>query len=195
MELLIPDQRVGNISESTLDRLPVCNESLLVFRFSQSQIPAKRPACENRLAYMCAVRPDADLRSHKAGEDTASPKGSAARSSQGDLRKKLSLGHSNLGVRRNQNLLSLANIRTALNDRRREAGWNLGRERLLDERKSSDNILRIVSEQNADGIFLLSYFAFEVGYLGICRVEHLQGLEHVKLCGHAASNPELGQLD
>ena len=52
MELFITDQRVGDISESTLDGLPVHDQSLLFLGFGQSQIPAKSPTRKNRLAHL-----------------------------------------------------------------------------------------------------------------------------------------------
>jgi hypothetical protein len=41
VELLIADQRIGDFSERTLNGLLVDDESLLVLRLSQPQIPAK----------------------------------------------------------------------------------------------------------------------------------------------------------
>src|SRR5580700_10598363 len=38
MKLFVTDERVGNISESLLDRFSVCDESLLVFRLGQVQV-------------------------------------------------------------------------------------------------------------------------------------------------------------
>ena len=41
MEFLIADQRIGDVAESALNGLPVSDQSLLVLRLSQLQIPAK----------------------------------------------------------------------------------------------------------------------------------------------------------
>src|SRR5579864_2025709 len=195
MELFIPDQSVGNISESMLDRLPVSDQSLLVLGLRQSQIPAKGPTCEDRLAALCTIRPDANLRSHEAGEGAAPSKRAAACSGQSDLGKKLSFGHANLCVRGDQNLLGLANIRTALNDGRRKAGWNFGRKSLLHQWKPARYVVWVVSEQDADGIFFLSNQSLQIRYLRICCVENLLGLEYVKFCSDTAIKPELSQFD
>lgn len=66
MELLITNQRIGNISKRMLNRLPVSDECLLMRRFSRSQIAFQRTTGENRLADLGAVRPDSELRSHQA---------------------------------------------------------------------------------------------------------------------------------
>jgi hypothetical protein len=50
VELLIADQRIGDVSERTLNSLLVDDESLLVLRLSQPQIPAKGAPGENRPA-------------------------------------------------------------------------------------------------------------------------------------------------
>src|SRR5262249_43106620 len=90
MELFVADQGVGDVAESTLDGLPVGDERLLVLRLGESKISAQASACKDRLAYLCTVGPNANLRSHEAGEDAAPSKRTAARPCQSDLRKKLS---------------------------------------------------------------------------------------------------------
>ena len=125
MELFIPDQRVGNLAESTLDGLSVEEERLLILGLGESQVSTKGSACEDRLAYLGAIRPGTSLGSQKARKSAASAEGTATGSGQSDLRKKLRLGDPYLGIRRDQDLLGLTNIRTALNDRRRKAGWKL----------------------------------------------------------------------
>ena len=50
VEFLIADQRVGYVRERALDRLPVRNQRLLMLRFGQPQIAAKRSTRENWLA-------------------------------------------------------------------------------------------------------------------------------------------------
>src|SRR5207244_9575369 len=69
------------------------------------------------------------------------------------LREKLRLGDSNLSIRRDQDLLGLSNIRTPLDDRRWQARWNFRRQNLFDQRKPAGNIMRVVTDQNADGVF------------------------------------------
>src|SRR6202042_1977086 len=106
--LLIADERVRDIPKRPLNRLPVHDQSLLVLRLSEMQVPAQRAARENRLAYLGAVRPETELRTHEVGEGTASAERTAARSSQRNLREKCRLGHPDFGVRRNQVLFRLA---------------------------------------------------------------------------------------
>ena len=55
--------------------------------------------------------------------------------------------------------------------------------------------MRVVTYQNADGVFLLGNGALKVGYLRICGVENLLGLKHIELCGNAPIKSELRQFD
>ena len=71
MELLVADQRIGNLPEGSLNGLPISDQSLLVLGFGQVQIPAKSATGKNWLAHLRAVRPDAKLRTHEAGERAA----------------------------------------------------------------------------------------------------------------------------
>src|ERR1700691_725285 len=66
MKLFVTDERVGNVSESLLDRLSVCDESLLVFRLGQVQVALQRSSRADRLAYLRSIGQDAKLRSHEA---------------------------------------------------------------------------------------------------------------------------------
>ena len=61
MEFLITNQRIGNISESALNRLPVSDENLLMRRFRRPQITFQRSAGENRLADLGTIRPNSQL--------------------------------------------------------------------------------------------------------------------------------------
>ncbi len=49
-----------------------------MLRFCQMQIPTKSAAGENRLADLCTVGPDSDLRRKQAGESGASSEGTSA---------------------------------------------------------------------------------------------------------------------
>ncbi len=66
---------------------------------------------------------------------------------------------------------------------------------MFHQRASAWHALRIIAKENADGIFFLRDLPLQVGNLGICRIEDLLGLKHVKLCSHAVIDTELGQLD
>src|SRR5262252_1297497 len=105
MQLVIIDQCVRNIAESSLNRLSVRDEGLCVLRFGEMQIPTKSTASENRLADFRAVRPDPDLARIRAREGRTAPEGSSTRTCQSNLRKELGLGDSDLRVGRNQVLL------------------------------------------------------------------------------------------
>ena len=59
MKFFVPDERVGNISKGSLDRLSVCDEILLVFRLGEMQVALQRTSREDRLAYLRAIGPDA----------------------------------------------------------------------------------------------------------------------------------------
>jgi hypothetical protein len=50
---------------------------------------------------------------------------------------------------------------------------------LFNQRQSALNIMRIISEQDADCVLLLSNLPFQVRNCGIRCVESLLGLEHV----------------
>src|SRR5467141_1188870 len=194
MELLLADQLIRYIAERALNGLPVRNQSLLVLRLGYPQISAKRSPSENGLAHLSAVRPDSNLRAHQAGESTASSKRPAARARQGDLRKELGLGDSDFGVRGDQDLLGLANIRPALDQRRRHARRHFGRKRLLHERASARHSLRVVAKENTDSIFFLRDLPLQVRNLGVCGIENLLSLQNVKLGGHAVLDPKIGEL-
>ena len=114
---------------------------------------------------------------------------------QGDLREELSFGDSDVGVRGDQDLFRLANIGPTLDDRRWKAGWNFRRKCLLDERDPACDVLRIIAEQDADGIFFLGDLPLQVGNLRIRGVEDLLSLEHVQLRGDAVLKAQLGEFD
>src|ERR1700756_5083801 len=98
MRFLVADEGVGNVAEGALNGLLIPYEGLLVLRFGQLQISAESSSGENRLADLRAVGPDSELRGHQAGEGAAAAEGPATGTGQGNLRKKLSLGHANFGV-------------------------------------------------------------------------------------------------
>ena len=50
--------------------------------------------------------------------------------------------------------------------------------------------LRIIAEENADGIFFLRDLPLQVRDLSICGVENLLSLQNVKLGGHAVLDAE-----
>src|SRR6202795_2359815 len=156
MQLLVADERIGDVAESSLNGLPVCDQGLLVLRFSQVQIPAQGAPGKNRLAYLGAVRPDAKLRTHEARESTASTERTAPRPSQRNLRKKCSLRDSDFGVRGNQVLFRLANIWPPLDDGGGKAGRYFGGKCLRHQGKPARHTLRVIAQQDADRVFLLS---------------------------------------
>src|SRR2546429_3076418 len=119
---------------------------------------------------------------------------SAAGARQRDLRKELRLGDSDLGVRGNQDLFSLANIRPSLDQRRWHARRHFGRKRLLHQRASAGYGPRIVAKQNADGIFLLRDAPLQVRDLRVRRIENLLRLQNVKSCSHTMLDAEIREL-
>ena len=54
--------------------------------------------------------------------------------------------------------------------------------------------MRVIAEQNADGVFFLGNLPLEFRNLRICGVEHLLRLKHIQLCGHAVIEAELVSL-
>src|ERR1700722_12566345 len=159
------------------------------------QIPFQCTSRENRLAHLSAVGPDAELRRHEAGEGGASAKRTSTRSGQRDLRKELSFGNTDVGVRGNQDLFRFANVGTALDDRRGKARWNFRWKCLLNERNTTRHVLRIIAQKNADGIFFLTDLALQVRNLRVCSVEDLLSLEHIELRGDSVIKPQLRKFD
>ncbi len=88
-----------------------------MLRLGYPQISAKGSPREDGLADLGAVGPDSELRAHQARECVAPSEGAAAGARQGDLRKELGLGDSDFGVRGDQDLFGLANIRPPLDQR------------------------------------------------------------------------------
>src|ERR1700687_2682343 len=112
------------------------------------QVSAKRPASENGLADLRAVRPDSNLGAHQAGEDAAASEGAATRAGERNLREKLSFGDADLGIRGDQVLLGLANIRATLEQSGGHARRNFRRKCLLLKLASARHTLRVITEKN-----------------------------------------------
>ncbi|HXY14920.1 MAG TPA: hypothetical protein VEI26_10520 [Terriglobales bacterium] len=74
---------------------------------------------------------------------------------QRDLRKGLPFGDADLGVRGDEELFGGADVEPTLEQRGRHAGHSWGK-RLLDERVSACNRLRVIAEKDADGISFLA---------------------------------------
>src|SRR5262249_776191 len=134
------------------------------------------------------------LRAHQTRKGATSSERSAARTGQGDLREELCFGHANFGIRRDQNLLGLANIRPSLQKRRWHPSWDLRRKRLLDQSHAWLPRLWRSAKKNADGIFFLSDLSFEVGNLRVRRVQDLLGLQHVQFGRHAVLHTKVRQV-
>ena len=66
---------------------------------------------------------------------------------------------------------------------------------MLDQGKSAWHILRVIAEQDADGVFLLADLPFQVRNGGIGGIEHLLCLEHIQFCGHTVVKAQTGELD
>ena len=111
------------------------------------------------------------------------------------MREELCFGDSDVGVRGNQDLFRLSNIGPTLDDRRWKAGWNFRRKCLLDERNPACDVLWVIAEQDADGIFFLGNLPLQVGDLRIRGIEDLLGLKHIQLGGNAVVKPQLGKFD
>src|ERR1700730_10824111 len=127
------------------------------------QVPTKCTTRENGLGYLDTVGPNACLRAHQAGENTAAPKCPAARAGQRYLREERGFGDADFGVRGNQHLLGFANVGTPLEQRGGQSGGHFRRKRLFCERASTRYALRILAYENADGIFFLSNLSLKVG--------------------------------
>src|SRR5580692_2386805 len=173
MQLLVADERIGDIAESSLNRLPVSEQGLLMLRFSQVQIPAQGPSRENRLGDLGTVRPDAVLRTHEARESATPTERTAARPSQRNLRKECRLRDPDFGVSGYQVLFRFANIRPPLDDGGRQARRYFRRKRLRHQGKPSRHTLRVIAEQNTDGVFLLGDLPFQIRNGRIGSVENL----------------------
>src|SRR5260370_24455146 len=126
-----------------------------MLRLCQPQISAKGSPGEDELEWWGAVGPDSEWRAHQAGERAAPSEGAPAGACQGDLRKELRLGDSDFGVRRDQDLFRLTNVRPPLDERGRQARRHFGRKWLLHQRASAWHGLRVVAQENSDGIFFL----------------------------------------
>ena len=67
--------------------------------------------------------------------------------------------------------------------------------RLLCEPESAGNIARLLSEKDADGIFLLSDLPLEVRNLGICRIQYLLCLEYIEFGGDAVLKAQVCEFE
>ena len=76
----------------------------------------------------------------------------------------------------------------------RQARRHFGRKQLLHQRPSARHGLRIVAEENADGIFFLRDLPLQVGDLSVRRIENLLSLQNVELGGHAVLDAKIGEL-
>src|SRR5580704_16201448 len=159
------------------------------------QISAKCSTCENGLSYLDSVGPNSGLGAHQAGENRAAAKCPAAGTGQRYLREERRLGDADFGVRGNQHLLSFTNIGPSLEQCGRQACRYIGRNCLLCKRASTQHALRVLANENADGIFLLANLSLEVRDLSICGVEHLLSLQHIQLCGDAVIHSERSEFD
>jgi hypothetical protein len=113
---LITDKRVGHFAEGALNDLLIRDQSLPVFRLSQLQVSGKCAGREDRLSNLRAVRPDAELRGHKAAERGTAAKSAAAGTGERNLREKLRLSDADFGVGGDEVLLGFANIGSAFNE-------------------------------------------------------------------------------
>ena len=66
---------------------------------------------------------------------------------------------------------------------------------MLDQREPAWRTLRIIAEEDADGVFLLSDSPFQIWNLGIRGIEDLLSLEHIEFCSHAVIKPKVGEPD
>jgi len=145
MEFLVCDQGIGYISEGALNGLLVDEQSLLVLRFGEVQISSKGAPGEDGLTYLSAVGPNSCVRAHHARKEAAAPKSTTPGTGQRYLGKELSLGDTNLGVRGDEDLFSLANIGPSLEQRGRQAWRHFRRKRLLLQRASARHSCRVIA--------------------------------------------------
>src|SRR5882762_9301017 len=195
MKFLICDQGIGHISEGVLNGLLVSDQSLLVLRFGQMQVPPKCTPCENGPTHLDAAGPNSGLGVHQAREKTTAPKCAASRAGERYLREERRFGDTNFGIRGNEHLLGFANIGPSFEQRGGQSRRHVRRKRLLGERVSARHALRVIANENADCIFLLANLPLEIRDLRICGVEHLLSLKHVYFCGDAAVKSERSQFD
>src|SRR5262249_7081757 len=160
----------------------------------RAQIPAKCPTRENGLAHLSAVRPNPCLRTQQACERAASSERSATRSRQRNLREELCLRNSNFRVGRVKDLFRLANVRAPFQESRRKSCRHLRWQRLFYKRSPPRHGLRIISEQNTDGVFFLSDLSFQIRNLRVCSVECLLRLQDIQLGGYAMFDAQFRKL-
>ena len=80
-------------------------------------------------------------------------------------------------------------------DGRRNAGRNLRRKCLLNQRNPACDVLRIIAQQDADRVFFLRDLSLQVRNLRIRSVEHLLRLEHIQFRGHSVLKAQPGKFD
>jgi hypothetical protein len=97
-----------------------------------------------------------------------------------NLRKISGARNSDLGICRDQLLFCLSNVRSALKQPGRKTWRDFGGLVLLGERLTSRDITGILTEENADKVFLLLNLLFQSGDFCTRREDQLLGLAHVE---------------
>src|SRR6266481_4237500 len=61
--------------------------------------------------------------------------------------------------------------------------------------RSTSYALRVISQEDVDRVLGLPDLALQVRDLGVCGIEHLSRLKHVKPCADTVSEAQFGELD
>src|ERR1700739_2496938 len=144
-------QRVGDTAKCSLNGLLVNEQRRLLPGLGQTNSRAEPAPCKDGLCQRCAEAP----RSRGPGEQIA--QGRTLKSTGGterNLRKISGARNSDLGMRRNQLLFCLSNVRAALKQRRGKPGRNFGGLALFGKSPAAWDITGILTEQNAEKVFL-----------------------------------------
>src|SRR6266576_5477671 len=151
-KVAIGGQRVRHIAKCALNRLLVSQEQLLVLCLRQSNVGFQPSTLEDRLGNISDQRPNPRRSGEQIGQrSTLVSRGPRQR----NLRKVSGPGNADFRVCRNEIFFGFANVRSALQKRRRKSNGNLRRMRLLGELQAPRNVPWVISQKNADGVFFL----------------------------------------
>jgi hypothetical protein len=113
--------------------------------------------------------------------------------SQRNFRKEIGTHDTDIGVARHERLFGFDDIRSALQQRRREPSRHLGNQRLICERSATRNRTGIVALQHANQVLLLLRLALQIDNCRRGAKYQLFGLAHIELRRGAARSTDLRQ--
>jgi hypothetical protein len=99
------------------------------------------------------------------------------------------------GVCGYQVLLGFANVRPPPDDGGGKARRYFRVKCLCHQRETARYSLRVVAQQDADGIFFLRDLPFQIRYGSVRGVEYLLRLEHIEFGGDSVAQAQIGELD